>query len=313
MTVGNYNLDQIWLQINKNQRLLQQVVVVVLVIYLLAYAAELTWRLFPAPDQMSDSLTVSRAGPSSARTSDAKVNLTSLKRLNLFGDLTAKPVVKQETTDAPKTTLNLTLTGVVASSDAKVAAAIIENRGAQNTYGIDEKIDGTNAFLKEVFADRVIIRNSGRNETLMLDGVDYTKTTSTARTSRPVRSAPRPSDPDTIRRTLSRDQAEATREIRKSPTSFSDYIAIAPFRHDGRLLGYRVSPGRKTALFKAAGFVAGDIVTDINGLDLTDPQQSLEAMQALRSSESLQLTVDREGELVTLYLELPASDDADAD
>lgn len=301
MTVGNYNLDQIWLQLSKNQHRLQKGLVLILAVYLLAYAADITWRLIPNPqaDKASDNFQ-SLAQSSRTTTAQSRVDVAGLQRLNLFGDMRAKPVVKTQTTEAPKTQLNLTLTGVVASTDRAVAAAIIENRGAQNTYGIDEKIDGTNAFLKEVFADRVIITNGGRRETLMLDGVDYKASPSPIQRTRPASPAP-----DTIRNRLTEEQAEATRQIQESPTSFTDYIAIAPFRQDGELTGYRVSPGRKTQLFQAAGFVAGDIVTDINGLDLTDPQQSLEAMQELRNAESLQLTVNRDGELLTLYLDLP--------
>ena len=162
MTVGNYNLNNIWLQLGKYQNHIRTAVVVLLALYLIAFAAELTWRLMPSPDVAqagAPATTVSAAKPGAER-----INLAKLKRLDLFGSLTAAPVEKAPATDAPKTTLNLTLNGVVASSDESVAAAIIENRGQQNTYGIDEKIDGTRAILKAVFADRVIIRNGGRDE-----------------------------------------------------------------------------------------------------------------------------------------------------
>jgi len=62
-------------------------------------------------------------------------------------------------------------------------------------------------------------------------------------------------------------------------------------------------------LFQAAGLQSGDIVTELNGLDLTDPQQSLEAMNAVRQAESIQMTIDRNGELLTIYLDLPTGEE----
>lgn len=67
--------------------------------------------------------------------------------------------------DAPKTRLNLVLVGAVASSNPKLSLAVIANRGTQATYGINEEIEGTRAKLKAVLVDRVIIDNSGRDET----------------------------------------------------------------------------------------------------------------------------------------------------
>ena len=312
MTVGNYNLNQIWLQLGKYQQQLRLAVVVLLALYLIAFAAELTWRLLPEPESNVTN-TGSAAGTSTAiSTNKNQVNLAQIKRLNLFGDLTAEPQAPEpEVTQAPETNLNLTLSGVVASSDPKVAAAIIENRGSQNVYGINEPIEGTRAVLREVYEDKVIIRNGNRNETLMLDGIDYNQSTSRppATVNRPQPSnRQRTSTTNTReqRNTLSREMAQATRDLQKTPTSFTDYIAISPHRREGQLQGYRISPGKKPKLFKAAGFKAGDVVVEINGLDLTDPQQSLEAMQALRSAQSLQLTVNRGDNTVTLYLDFPS-------
>lgn len=304
MTLGNYNANQIWPQLAKIQPQIHIAVVALLALYLVAYAAELTWRLLPQPDSaISSEFNGSPTSGVSLNKAGQPVNIAKVKRLNLFGDLTAAPVVEQpQVTEAPETNLNLSLTGVVASTEPSVAAAIIENRGEQNTYGIEEKIDGTNAVLKEVYADRVIIRNGTRRETLMLDGLDYSKNAVQNKPQvKPTRVA------STERKTLSKDVAATTRELRDSPASFTDYIAISPYRRDGVMVGYRISPGKKPKLFKSAGFKAGDVVYEINGLDLTDPQQSMEAMNALRQAQSLQLSINRGEESVTLYLDIPSA------
>lgn len=313
MTVVNYTANQLWLQIVKNQQKINLLIVVLLAIFLLAYAAELTWRLWPQPTAKNSVTSISTPKSTASKGATSRVNLAQVKRLNLFGDFNAAPVEEEEVTEAPVTRLNLTLTGVVTSTVKDQGAAIIEKSNKQQTYGIGEKIEGTNATLKEVYADRVIIRNGVTNETLMLDGVDYNSSASQpTNRSRPtpvVRSRPNTNDRDTERRTLSRDALQASQELQDKPASFVDYIAVSPHRPNGELAGYRVKPGKKPALFKSAGLKSGDIITEINGLDLTDMQQALEAMNMLKELQSLQMSVQRRDDLITIYLDLPQGEE----
>jgi general secretion pathway protein C len=310
MTLGSANLSQIWLQISKYQSQLNLLLVVLLALYLLAFVADMTWRLFPSPELNQQSASQANKVSGNKISNGDRINLSQLKSLNLFGDLTTAPVdtVKQEITDAPETRLNLTLTGVVATNVPSVAAAIIENRGMQNTYGIDDEIDGTNATLYQVYADRVIIQNGPSRETLMLDGVEYSTERQTYQPPEQIVSS---GEEITAEQqiSLSPEVARSTRELQRSPAGFTDFITITPHTQDGQLAGYRISAGKKPNLFKGAGFVAGDIVIEINGLDLTDPQQALEAMSALREADSLQLTINRGEELLTLYLDFPEGED----
>jgi general secretion pathway protein C len=305
MTVVNHTANQLWLQLVKNQQTINLLAVAVLAVFLLSYAAELTWRLWPQPVASSRFESISSSQSVSLENSNSRLNLADIKRLNLFGDFNADPIEQKEVTDAPVTRLNLTLTGVVASSVKDQGAAIIENRNQQQTYGIGEKIEGTSVSLKEVYADRVIIKNGSSNETLMLDGVDYNKNTNQLSQLPLANLQPSDQGPEELRQTLSNEAILAGRELQDQPASFIDYIAVSPHRPDGELLGYRVSPGKKPTLFKAAGLKSGDVITDINGLDLTDMQEALEAMNMLKELQSLQMSVQREDELITIYLDLP--------
>ncbi|MFT6976298.1 MAG: general secretion pathway protein C [Bermanella sp.] len=305
MTVVNHTANQLWLQLVKNQQTINLLAVAVLAVFLLSYAAELTWRLWPQPVASSRFESISSSQSVSLENSNSRLNLADIKRLNLFGDFNADPIEQKEVTNAPITRLNLTLTGVVASSVKDQGAAIIENRNQQQTYGIGEKIEGTSVSLKEVYADRVIIKNGSSNETLMLDGVDYNKNTNQLSQLPLANLQPIDQGPEELRQTLSNEAILAGRELQDQPASFIDYIAVSPHRPDGELLGYRVSPGKKPTLFKAAGLKSGDVITDINGLDLTDMQEALEAMNMLKELQSLQMSVQREDELITIYLDLP--------
>lgn len=142
----------------------------------------------------------------------------------------------------------------------------------------------------------------------MMDGIDYNSSSNESRSEpEPRRKRVTPTRPNRI----TGEAADVTRDLRRSPTSFADYIAISPHRVDNELQGYRIRPGKNPQLFEAAGFRNGDVVTEINGLDLADPRQSIEAMKALRTAKSLQLTVNRGGESLNLSLEFPPEDSED--
>ncbi len=100
---------------------------------------------------------VAREGPS------YKIN--DVVRANLLGDPTPAPVVKE----APKTTLDLTLQGVLWATNDGLARAIIKSgRGKSKLYSVGEKIAGASASLKEVRNNEVIISRGGAAESLPL-------------------------------------------------------------------------------------------------------------------------------------------------
>ena len=305
MTVTNYNVNHLWLQLLKYQQQINFLVVALLVVFLLAYAAELTWRVFPQAENSATRSSINQP-VNSGSSASIQLDLASIKRLNLFGDLSAQPFEEEQVLDAPETKLSLILTGVVASSLKDQGAAIIGNNGKQETYGVGDKITGTRATLKEVYADRVIIKNGPLSETLMLDGIDYSKPQNQG--AQVVKASEQKTGQAKQKRTLSDGALQARRELQQQPAKFTDFITISPHRPSGDLQGYRVSPGKKSALFKEAGLKPGDIVTEINGLDLTDMQQSLEAMNALRQMQSLQMTVSRNDELLTIHLDIPSAE-----
>jgi general secretion pathway protein C len=299
IAINHNNIQQIGPWLIRHQDTAIKIVVVLLSLYLLAFAAELTWKLMPQPESGSQPVEVT--SNTRSLSTDNNMDIGKIQQLHLFGKPDENKPVQKVVESAPQTNLNLTLTGLVASDMPEQGAAIIENRNQQNTYGVGEKIEGTNVIVKEVYIDRVIIQNGSRLETLMLDGVDFNK-------GKPVPRSPQPQPQSVSPRQLSEQAVSATQDLMAQPANFTDYIAISQHMVEGELKGYRVSPGRKPQLFQAVGLQANDIVTEINGLDLTDVQQSMEAMSMLRETDSLQLTVDRDGELLTLYLDLPADD-----
>ncbi len=224
-----------------------------------------------------------------------QLDLSALQKGILFGEYSeATPeVVVQKVVDAPKTRLNLTLVGVVASNDASKNLAVIANRGSQATYGINEIIDGTRAKLKAVLPDRVIIDNSGRDETLMLEGIDYSKRSTAAE-----RSSSRTAEP-------SQDKLVSIREaILNNPQDIFQYVRLSQVKEEGKIIGYRVSPGKDAALFESVGLKNGDIAIEFNGFDLTKPDVMNDLARAVSDMTEINLSVLRDGQQHDIYIQL---------
>ncbi|MGI9942861.1 type II secretion system protein GspC [Vibrio alginolyticus] len=230
------------------------------------------------------------------------IDFNALQNANLFGKYTEQkaavveqPIVK----DAPKTRLNLTLVGAVASSDANTSLAVIANRGKQATYGLGEEIEGTRATLKAVLVDRVIIDNLGRDETLMMEGIEYKKLSESPQVARAQAQRAEAATSD-----VGEKLEQIREEIAKDPQSVFKYITISPVKKDGDIVGYRVSPGRDAALFNDVGLQPGDIAVQLNGIDLSDPSSSVQLMQVMSDPQELNLTVERDGQQYDIYIQL---------
>lgn len=277
---------------------------IVLMLFLLA---QITWKLVP------ENSAVSRWTPTPASsTSSGSANISGVKALSLFGradSSSSKPKaapVEEIITDAPKTSLSIQLTGVVASTTEQKGLAVIASSGSQETYSLGDKIRGTSASLKEVYADRIIITNSGRYETLMLDGLEYNTNSNANQQLQQAKSLPKGKRVDQRQnREVARELGESRAEILADPSKITDYLAISPVKSGGELAGYRLNPGKDRKLFTEAGFKPNDLAKSLNGYDLTDMGQALEVMGQLPEMTEVALMVEREGQLIEIMFSLP--------
>lgn len=278
----------------KNLSKIVALITSILVILAIYYAAKLTW-LVVTPTFQPEQWT-----PPSVAASNAKNSSVNFSNFHWFGQPNAEPVEveQQEITDAPKTSLNMTLTGVVAHTDVKRSMAIIEYQSKQDTYVINQKVKSSRASIAEIHSDRVILKNNGRYETLMLDGFDYTKNTT------PNRAAQKAALKNS-RNKLGKRFSKTRQEILDDPGKIMDYISISPVSTQGKVQGYRLSPGRRPELFQASGLKPRDLAVAINGYDLSDPSQSIRVMSELRNMNNIMITVERDGQLTDIEFALP--------
>jgi len=298
-----------------SHRRVAQFVMALLIAYIAYIGAQITWSVVPqAQSNNNSSVKISQNKFASNKTNKA-VDVSKIQSLNLFGQYNEAVVEEPEIemANVPETKLNLTLSGLVASDDKSIAAAVIENQGKQETYGIGDIILGTRANLEQVLMDRVLIKQSGRLETLMLDGFDYSQPAKQVSNEPMVKKTPPKVGPKSSRSGVvdQRSNKELTAtaknlrsEFSQDPAKIGDYLRISPKRKDGKIIGYSLRPGKKPEFFKLVGLKAGDVAVEMNGFDLIAPSQAMQAMVEMKQARDISLLVNRQGNLTEILISL---------
>jgi len=297
------------------QQKIAQGISMLLLIYIAYFLAEITWFLMPQQSIESHAVVVNNV---TNKNQLKRTDISSLESLNLFGQYnTSVEEVVEQVKNAPETRLNLTLSAAVASDNVSTAAAVIEYKGKQETYGVGDEIIGTRASLEQVLIDRVIIKQSGRLETLMLDGADYNHQAQTvankkltAQQGKPKKNIKQGTESlanvvdQRLNKELSRNAANLRADLKNDPGKITDYMGINPKRENGKIVGYRLSPGKKPEFFKLSGLKSGDVAVQMNGYDLLNPLEAVQALSALKTERDMSLLVERKSDLVNILFSI---------
>lgn len=269
----------------------------------IGYVAAVTaLELLPRPAK-SVQLTSPTASPRAAGNT-AQATAGEIAAAHLFGTAKIAPVkkvVEKVQEDAPDTRLNLTLHGVLAYNPADSALAMISSGGGQETvYAIGDEIIG-NTTLRAVYPDRVIIRRSGKDETLRLPE----QVAQLSVVSQPV--APESNDQSNGQgsgQALPSSASELRQQLLQQPTMMADLVALRPYKRNGQQVGYRIQPKRDPQLLAEFGIQPGDVITSINGITLDNNRNSLTALGQLRTASSADLMILRGGVETPLSISL---------
>ena len=237
--------NDIKLKANKH---LPKFIFIVLIILLTQTFAELTWNLFTPSQNTSSSQSMNNSN-SRFEPSLPTPKLSDVSTYHLFGDAAKTPTTVQEKViDAPETRLRLDLKGVFASSNKDEAIAIISSaKDKDKTYHIGDKVMG-GALLHAVYADRVILKRSGKLETLRLpkpkmDEKAISNAAPNVTRSKPMMGIGRAS---TKRVTPSKNQSQRLRTMRdtlvKDPSKIWKEVRINPVMKNGKVQGYTLVP-----------------------------------------------------------------------
>ena len=242
-----------------------------------------TWELWPQP---AETAPTARPAPLPSGGAQGNNNLAILNNLHLFGtpvaDTDSAPAVP---TVAPVSRLPAKISGLVASSDPQQSRVIIQLHGKDTMYHIGEVLEGANARIENIYPDRVIIDHNGKFESLLMYPDEQ-------------------AEPQGVVTAPTAQAGSLKERLQKSPESWSDLLKITAVREGGKMRGYRLSPGKQPELFHQHGLRPGDLVTRMNGYDLSDLQAVGQLMQELPSLKTLQLTLERDGQIQDLTIKL---------
>jgi len=274
---------QNWLLSEKGVMALQRTIVLCLLLGSSYQLAQISWRVLPTPVTIAPNRPDAHAIASTNAKDNQQQRLAVIRNAQLFG-LDA-PAPKSVSTSAPKSRLNAQLTGIMASSIASRSLAIIARNGQQQSYVISDVIQGTDARIDNILPDRVLITRQGQQEALYLD----------------ENTANLPAAPAII---ANQSLPDIRQKLLKNPGQLMDYLTITPVKENNQLRGYRLNPGRDPAIFAQLGLQANDLAISINGLDLRNNVEAMQAMQQLSHQTEMNISVERNGETQDIYVNL---------
>ncbi|MEX2494970.1 MAG: type II secretion system protein GspC [Woeseia sp.] len=265
-------------------------VAMILVIAIGWQLARILWLLVPA-SPLGDPVEAIPAPAVAAGRSQNEPDVGTIAGTHIFGEASreAAPPPPETHQDVAETRLNLSLKGTIAGDDPTTSIAIISDTGnGEKVYSVrDTIVAGTT--LHAVYADRVILNRGGALEALKLPKEFPAG-------SQPVRRA----TPAATRASSANPSIQEV--VAENVTKLADVIRPTPYFVAGQQQGYRVYPGRDRKQFAALGLRPGDLIKDIDGAALTDPQQAMEIFQSLGSSDEVSVTVERNGQPEVLVL-----------
>jgi len=269
----------------------------VLVVAIAWQLAHIIWALVPG-SPLGDNIEavgLPAAAGSGSSAQPGRANVASIAASHLFGESSTEAVAiipQGPIEELAETRLSLTLKGIIAGSDDSLSLAIIaDNRDEDKIYAVnDAVVPGTT--LHAVYAEQVVLNRAGNLEALKLPK-EFPKTAPPTRRNQ-----------TSVRRTTT--PSPNTRSIQnvlaRNVTKLADVIRPTPYFVGGQQMGYRVYPGRDRKKFAALGLRPGDLIKDIDGAALTDPQQAMKIFESLGTADQVSVTVERNGQPQVLIL-----------
>ena len=287
------------------------------------------WHFISGPDRAPSEQRIAGVDRSASRS--PAVNIQSIIGANIFGDISAAPVVEKETKPsnepAKETRLPLTLLGVFQAEHAEESAAIVAQKGkAGLRYAVGQTMPG-NAELVEVLADHIILRRAGVRETLrfpktdtMISSVDGSQTLANSGTngrsgsinqsnSRSPRSVGQAKITPPSRSRAGSRGASGTRnsqiptsakelvaqyrdKLAQDPEGTLNSIGVEPVSA-GNAQGYKLGGLANSQYLRNTGLQSGDVLLSVNGQPVGDIQLDQLRINNVLSEGSARLEVMR--------------------
>lgn len=241
--------------------------------------------------------------------------LNSVARWNLFGMRQHAEPVQQSTQRAPETRLKLTLKGTLVREDAnKSLAFVADARGQQESYLVGESVPG-GAKITRIEPGYILIRRGAREERLTLEEEKLQANQQTVQNQRAVKTPAQrksfiPAQSYTMKGGGSThispglDLSAVRERLRQDPVKIAQQVSATPVSENGKLIGYRLRPGREGQLLKQLGVQSQDVITEVNGRALNNPAELFAVLKDLQTGTNFRVTLIRNGQPMNLNVDL---------
>ena len=276
-------------------QLLPSWISLILVIVIAWQLARVAWMLVPGPSA-GDPVSAPAGTPVELPQSEGSSDVQTIVAAHVFGEASpddepaaADPVVAETDNLADTRLTNLVLKGTVVSTPTERAVAIIaDGNKEEDVYTIGSQVT-SGAKLHAVYADRVVLNENG-----VLTNLKLPKEFSSAPPpTRQTASAP-------ARATTATTSIQSV--VAQNVSKLADVIRPTPYFVNGQQQGYRVYPGRDRQAFSKLGLRPGDLIKDIDGQALNDPNQAMQIFESLSDADQVSVTVERNGEQQVIVL-----------
>ena len=205
----------------------------------------------------------------------------------------------------PKEPLNMTLIGTVVSADGPAQSyAVIEDGRThrQYMYRIGDFLL-QDAKLVQIFRTRVVISRGDEEEVLVtgLSGLqgNNTKNPPASQTGIMPPGTRRERSPDGGIRQVARDRWVMDREdvddaIANLPELLTKARVVPNFA-DGKPDGFRIFAIREDSLYAKIGLKNGDILKQVNNIEVGNPQNFLSVFEKLKGEPNINIKLGRDG------------------
>jgi general secretion pathway protein C len=251
-----------------------------------------------------------RLSPASNQEAEVKVSVPALvQQIRASGifPLPPDPVDMDGTGAAappPRVPLNLasklTLLGVVIGDRGGVSVIVEElSSKRQLFFRLHDRIPDI-GDISEIRRDGMVVRQGNQEEFLALAATLIEKPPPPSIPALPVRAAvPVPKNP--LRTVL--DRREVEQAMGDLPKLLTQARAV-PFLVNGAINGFRLDYIAPSSFYEKIGLKYGDVLQQVNGVEIRDPGTMLSLFQQLKNEKSVKLDVLRNNQRTAMTFEI---------
>jgi general secretion pathway protein C len=217
------------------------------------------------------------------------------------------------TGEAVKTSLSIKVLGVMMIGDGKDgrSSTSIESGGKTDAYGVGQEMAiASNAKLVQIKPERIEFVNGGRLEYAELDmglgesifGPPKSTVASITETEKAAPAAKEGGVAKVAENKFAIEQKEIDNALANPELLYTEIRAVPNFEN-GKVSGMKVLSIKPGSIFSKLGIKRGDILQQINGLDL-DVKQGFQIFSQLKDQKNFNMNVQRDGVKTTLEYEI---------